>query len=539
MARDEPRVPESADDRLTRYRRMRDFDRTPEPSGRLAAATPQARFVVQRHRARRLHYDLRFEMGGTLASWAVPKGPTLDPTVRRMAVHVEDHPLEYLGFEGVIPAGEYGGGDVIVWDAGTWQLHGADDAVAAVAAGELHAEVYGEKLRGRFVLVRRTPSGSSAGQEEWLLLHKRDEHAVVGWDPEDHPRSVVSGRTNEQVQADPDLEWRSDLPADQAAVRLRPAGPAPEALAALDDLGDSGTWEVFGRTLRVTNLGKTLFPPRGGQRSPVSKRDLLRYAARIAPVAVPYLQGRALNLRRHPDGSSTRGFWQKQVPDHAPDWVTRWDNPEAEPGETQTYLVVDEPATLLWVANLAALEWHPWTSRTARPHEPTYVLLDIDPGPRTRWDEVTLLARLHRDALDHLGVQGYPKLTGRRGVQVWVPIAPGPSFAETRDWAEQLSRSIGAVVPELVSWRWGVDERQGLARLDYTQNAINKTLVAPYSPRAADGAPVSTPIEWDELDDPATTSDRFTIMTVVDRLERHGDPFAGVLRRPQSLPPLR
>jgi bifunctional non-homologous end joining protein LigD len=529
---------------------MRDFGRTPEPAG-MAGTAPAAsvttatgtpddthpRFVVQRHRARRLHYDLRLEMGGVLASWAVPKGPTLDPAVRRMAVHVEDHPLEYVAFEGVIPAGQYGGGDVIVWDEGTWELHGADDPLAAVAAGEVHAELTGHKLRGRFVLVRRSGGAAAGqdGQDQWVLLHKRDAHAVDGWDPEEHPRSVLSGRTNDEVKADPDALWRSGLPADRAEVRLRPRRVTDNELAALAALGAAGTWDVFGRSLRLTNLDKPLFPPRDGGPA-LTKRDLVRYAARIAPVAVPYLSGRALNMHRFPDGAGRAGFWHKQLPAHAPEWVTRWVNPDADPGETTTYAVVDEPATLVWAANFGALEWHAWTSRTDAPHLPTYVLLDVDPGPRTSWDDVALLVRLHRDALAHLGVHGYPKLTGRRGVQIWVPIARGPTFAETRAWAEQLSKAIGAVVPELVSWRWGVDERAGLARLDYTQNAVNKTLVAPYSPRAAPGAPVSAPVEWDELDDPDLRSDRFTVSSVLDRLAARPDPFRALLTDEQALP---
>ncbi len=527
--------------KLGPYRGKRDFGRTPEPAGAPDGGGDGGgalRFVVQRHRARRLHYDLRFEMAGVLASWAIPRGPTLDPKARRNAIHVEDHPIEYLDFEGVIPSGEYGGGDVIVWDIGTWEPRKTDDPVAAIRAGELHAEVYGHKLRGRLVLIRR--DREPGGKEQWLLLHKRDDHAVDGWDPEDHPRSVLSGRTNDEVKADPDRLWRSDLPAAEASIALRaPTVPPPtgDELAALDELGAGGTWEVFGRRLKLTNLDKKYFPARPDGPA-VSKRDFVRYAARIAPVALPYLAGRAVNLHRFPGGAGTKGFWHKQLPDHAPDWVPRWHYAEAKEGDTTCYLVVDEPAALVWAANFGALEWHAWTSKTDDPHRPTYALVDIDPGPSTSWDDVLALARLHRTALGHLGVRAQPKVTGRRGIQIWIPVARGPDFAETRAWVEQLSKAVGGVVPELVSWQWNVRDRGGQARLDYTQNAINKTLVAPYSPRPAPGAPVSMPIEWDELDDPSLRSDGFALHRVLDRIAERGDPFRAVLATDQTLPPL-
>jgi bifunctional non-homologous end joining protein LigD len=563
--------------RLAVYQRKRDFDQTPEPAGQPPAGGPAPgeapRFVVQRHRARRLHYDLRFEMDGVLASWAVPKGPTLDPNVRRIAIHVEDHPIEYLNFEGVIPAGKYGGGDVIVWDRGTWAPHDTDDPVAAVADGELHVDVTGDKLRGRLILVRTGPviKPGSPGQEQWLLLHKHDEDAVPGWDPEDHPESVLSGRTNDEVKARPDRMWRSDLPAAQASVPVdtaaastrppaakaaparpasakpAPASPAPaepiaadrniDELSRLDTLGPAGSLDVFGRRLRLTNLDKVLFPARPGE-EPVTKRELIRYAIQIAPVVLPYLAGRPLNMHRFPGGAGTAGFWQKAVPEHAPDWIGRWDNPDADRGKVHTYLVVDEPAALVWAVNFGALEWHAWTATTADPGRPTYALIDIDPGTSTSWAELLVLARLHRAALDHLGVLGRPKLTGRRGIQIWIPVAPGPGFDDTRAWVEQLSRSIGSVVPELVSWKWDVSERGGRARLDYTQNVSHKTLVAPYSPRAEAGAPISAPLEWDELDDPGLRPDSVTIRTALDRLAHRGDPFRALLAGAQALPPI-
>ncbi len=533
---------------------------------------------MQRHRARRLHYDLRFEIDGVLVSWAVPKGPTLDPDVRHAAIHVEDHPIEYVDFEGVIPSGQYGGGDVIVWDTGTWEPHATDDPAAAVAAGDFHADLYGEKLRGRFILVRRGEPDRS-GKEQWLLLHKHDEYAVKGWNADDHPESVLSGRTNDEVKADPDRMWRSDLPPAKASVAVNPAGaarggrarstrgtrrpaggarkgeggsgddqdgagqsrngdgPSAEEFAALEALGSGGTWEVSGRRLRLSNLDKELFPARPGEPL-VTKREFLAYAARIAPVILPYLAGRPLNMNRYPNGAGAPGFWHKQVPAHAPDWLPRWDNPDASAGRATTYLVVDEPAALVWAANYGALEWHAWTSRANAPDRPTYALIDIDPGAATSWDDVLVLARLHRTALDHLGVRGQPKVTGRRGIQIWIPIAPGPSPAETTAWVEQVSRAVGDVVPELVSWKWELRDRSGHARLDYTQNAGHKTLVAPYSPRPSAGAPVSAPIDWDELGDPALRPDGFTIRNIMDRLAERGDLFRPVLDTNQVLPPI-
>jgi bifunctional non-homologous end joining protein LigD len=546
---------------LTEYQRKRDFTKTSEPAGTSPApGDGEPRFVVQRHRARRLHYDFRLEADGVLVSWAVPKGPTLDPSARHLAVHVEDHPVEYLDFEGVIPKGEYGGGDVIVWDIGTWKLHEDDDARTAVANGRVHAELFGQKLRGMFVLVR---TKQQSGKEQWLILHKKDGNEVAGWDPEEHPESVLSGLTNDEVAANPSRVWtrEGELTTPDAVPTF--AAPTADELAALDALGAKGTWELGGHELALTNLDKVLFPPRdnadgGGDDGgdAVTKRDLVRYYASIAPVMLAYLHDRPINLNRYPDGVEKAGFWQKQAPDHAPDWIPRWRNTERTPerarsaeagatrreeaddGESVDYFVIDTPPALAWLANHAAVELHAWTSRIPAVHRPTYALIDLDPGETTTWEDLLVLARLHRTALEHLDVRGYPKVTGRRGIQVWVPIRPGPPFDEVRGWVEQLSRAVGGTVPDLVSWTWTKRDRRGLARLDYTQNAINKTLVAPYSPRPSPGAPVSVPIEWDELDDPDLRPDRWTIATVLDRVAERGDPMGPALTDPQVLPSL-
>src|SRR5437588_4482021 len=161
---------------LETYQKMRDFRRTPEPRGRVSKAN-RRRFVVQEHHASKLHFDFRLEMGGVLKSWSVPRGPSLDPAQKRLAVETEDHPVEYLKFEGRIPQGEYGAGEHMKWDGGTYSLVGDGDALSQLEGGKLEFELEGERLRGAFTLVRMK------GREgEWLLIKKQDEFAEAGWE---------------------------------------------------------------------------------------------------------------------------------------------------------------------------------------------------------------------------------------------------------------------------------------------------------------------------------------------------------------------
>ena len=251
---------------------------------------------------------------------------------------------------------------------------------------------------------------------------------------------------------------------------------------------------------------------------------------------LPHLAERPLNLHRYPNGPEAQGFWQKDIPATAPTWLRRWREVGVEEREANEHLIADRVAALAWLGNQAAFEVHAWTSRLDDPSRPTFALIDIDPGEKTTWEETLTLARLYRTALGHLTVRGYPKTTGRRGIQVWIPIVPKYTFADTSAWVEKLSRAVGKIVPDLVSWEWSKDRRQGRARLDYTQNTTIKTLVAPYAVRPAAGAPVSTPIAWEELDDPELRSDRWTIRTVVDRVERVGDLFEPAQTDAQELP---
>ncbi len=211
---------------LEEYVSKRRFEKTPEPPpGEAGNKKPANRFCVQRHDATRLHYDFRLEIDGVLKSWAVPKGPSLDPGVRHLAAQVEDHPIEYGDFEGNIPAGNYGAGSVMLWDRGTFELLGDIPAQDQIARGDLKFRLHGEKLNGDFALVHMKGRGKG---NEWLIIKKRDQFATPGWDVEAHAYSALSGRTQEEIA--------QNLPARQskrktagAADRVWESRPAKRA----------------------------------------------------------------------------------------------------------------------------------------------------------------------------------------------------------------------------------------------------------------------------------------------------------------------
>ena len=233
-------------DPLKKYRQMRDFGATPEPSGGKPKRGKLPIFVIQKHQATRLHYDFRLEMEGVLKSWAVPRGPSYDPSQKRLAMMTEDHPYDYASFEGVIPAGNYGGGNVIIWDQGTWEfIEPGDDPVEALESGKLTFKLNGKKMFGEWALVKikgRSPKGN-----EWLLIKHRDAYANDKIDvTEVAPQSVVSGKLVEKVGAD--RIWQSNRPASSAKARTiadklgakkpkssrssrSPAAPSPAASA--------------------------------------------------------------------------------------------------------------------------------------------------------------------------------------------------------------------------------------------------------------------------------------------------------------------
>ena len=793
---------------LADYRRKRDFGRTPEPKGATPEETGALRFVVHRHHASHLHWDVRLEMRGILASWAVPNGPPLEAGKKRLAVHTEDHPLEYLDFQGVIPDG-YGAGTMTIWDSGTYDLllakedreykihfhgtrlqgewvivktgahegrdwlmirHGTpptDDPLAwriepmlavsadaafdspdfsfeakwdgvrtiafvdggqvrlqtrnlldctaqypeaqelgpaligayqAILDGEIVAldekgapsfgrlqprmqvrdeatvrrlrkatpvryEAFdllwcdGEDLRARPLRERQarldaalTPMGQIGRAERFAgtgvaLFEAARTHGVEGIVGKRLDAPYVSGRSPAWVKvkafrtmdcvvagwtagqggrgatlgalvlgvyrdgtlvpaghvgtgfdertlkellamlreretpgtpfaaapaADAGTRWcapelvcevrYAELTADGALrhpsfrglrpdkaprectgeERLASAKEAQRAAAKATAVASPAAarervpavLHVDGHALRLTHLEKVLFPEDG-----YTKADLIRYYTEVSPFLLPWVKDRPLTLKPFPDGISGPSFYQKEKPDFTPRWVRTWRDLEAGRDGGIDYVLANDLATLVWLANYTAIEIHPWLSRVDDPDHPDTAIVDLDPSAGAGWDDVREAAAVVRDVLDDLGLRGFPKTTGSRGIHILVPIARRYSFDESRGFVEDVGRLSRERAPKLVTVEAVKDRRRGVY-VDYLQNVRGKTTAGPYSVRPLRRAPVSAPLAWEELG-AVGRPDAFTIATLPERLARVGDLLAPSLVLEQRLPPRR
>ena len=775
------------------YRRKRDFRRTPEPAGAPGVSRAQGLFFcVQKHAARRLHYDFRLELDGVLKSWAVPKGPSFDPSEKRLAVHVEDHPLEYGTFEGQIPPGEYGAGSVVLWDRGEWIPK--EDPHEGYRKGKLKFELVGEKLRGGWTLARM---GGTAGEggKNWLLLKERDATArplaegdVLEERPEsvagkpavaDAPRAKLPQMLAPQLATladDPPAgpewvhelkydgyralcrigdgtvrlfsrsgkEWThemaavaravSTLPADEAwldgevvvferdgrtsfqalqnalaerrddllgyvvfdlpfldgrdlrslplvarkqalAALLARAAPATREVLRLGDhvdgegalffrhasrLGIEGivskrrdapyesrrttTWRkircqkrqelVIGgftepaggriglgalllgvhddkglryvgrvgtgfddRTLRELRarletlrrdtspfVDGSVRPPKGSRfvrpelvadvaftewtgdgqlRHPtfqgiredkgagevvrerpvalprradesvvagvrlthpdrvfwpevgVTKLELARFYEQIAAWMLRHVAGRPLSLLRAPEGHTGERFFHKHVDKGWPPALGRVKVREG--GKEVTYVMVTDAAGLVALAQMAVLEIHPWGARHDRIEQPDVMTFDLDPGPDVPWRALVEAAAHTRLFLHELGLTSFVKTTGGKGLHVVVPIERRLEWDDVKTFTENVAKVLARRDPQRFTASMSKAARPGKIFVDYVRNARSQTAVAAYSTRARPGAPVSTPLRWDELL-AEESADRWNVRTLPRRL---------------------
>jgi DNA ligase D-like protein (predicted ligase)/DNA ligase D-like protein (predicted polymerase)/DNA ligase D-like protein (predicted 3'-phosphoesterase) len=293
--------------------------------------------------------------------------------------------------------------------------------------------------------------------------------------------------------------------------------------------------EAAGRRLRLSNLDKVFWPDEG-----YTKGDLVAYYFNVAEVILPYLAGRPLTMKRMPNGITGDYFYEKNAPSHTPEWMPRC-RVESEGDEARLgyndFLMAEDLAGLLFVANLGAIEFHPLHSRCGTIDQPDYAFFDLDPFEPATFEDVRAVARHVRAALEALGLASYPKISGATGMQIYVPVTPGHTYEETRGFVGAIGRAILRADPDRVTMEWDVSKRTGKVFVDHNMNRLGANIASAYSVRPEPGATVSTPLTWEEVEAGATPQD-FTIATVHERFAEIGDLFRGVVEKPVDLHPV-
>jgi bifunctional non-homologous end joining protein LigD len=292
--------------------------------------------------------------------------------------------------------------------------------------------------------------------------------------------------------------------------------------------------EIDGRTLNLSNLDKVLYPQTG-----TTKAEVIDYYARIAAVMVPHLQGRPITLVRYPNGVDDKHFFEKNCPKHKPEWLPTIGMDVSAKTKVE-FCELDEAAALVWTANLAALELHPGLARKEDLDSPMVMVFDLDPGPPATAIECAEVAFWLREALERLSLEGFVKTSGKKGLQLYVPLNTPTTFEKTREMSLALAQVLERVHPEMVLTEMTKALRGGKVFIDWSQNARHKTTIGVYSMRAFERPTCSTPITWDELENAHAGGDpealRFDINAVLARVDEHGDLFAPVLTMEQELP---
>jgi bifunctional non-homologous end joining protein LigD len=286
------------------------------------------------------------------------------------------------------------------------------------------------------------------------------------------------------------------------------------------------------RDVNLSSPGRVLFPEDG-----ITKGDLFDYYGRVAPVLVPHLRNRPFTMKRFREGANRPFFFQKQAPKGMPSWIpTRRYRTYPREGSSRfvDFPLVNSPEAVLWMVQMHCIDMNAWYSRVDKPHRPDFVLFDLDP-PDDDFGASVRVAHLIREDLKDLGLEGYPKTSGAGGMHVLVPITRRSTFGQTYEFAELLARGLEQKHDGLVTTEWLKRKRRGVL-VDHRQNAWGKTIASAYSVRPKPGAPISTPVRWEELT-PKLDYRALTMAAVLDRVERHGDLFAPVLENPQPLAP--
>lgn len=501
------------DGNLEEYNQKRHFGKTGEPRGRTSNKDSQRlRFVVQHHIASRDHYDFRLEWNGVLKSWAVPKGPSYDTHDKRLAVQVEDHPLEYRNFEGTIPKGQYGGGVVMIWDEGEWTPVG--DAEKGLADGSLKFTLDGSRLKGRWALIRMK---QKPGEKDtnWLLIKEKDEYENT-FDIQQFTTSITTGRAMSEIEEGDDgkKDIKHASPSSARKATGKKASPSPEKES-----------DITLEGVRITNAYKVLY-----KKSGITKGEIAGYYRTIAKRILPYLESRIISAVRCPSGIEESCFYRKHPANASPGIVT-FPLPDSD-GKEEMYFYISDIHGLMSEVQMNTLEFHTWGSRVETLEKPDIMVFDLDPDEGMELERIRQGVKDLKGMLDQLSLVSYLKTSGGKGYHIVIPFRPEAGWDKFHEFAQNTAKTMEAMWPDRYTSNVRKTSRNNRIFIDWMRNGRGATSIAPYSVRAREGASVSMPISWRELG--TVTPDGISMEEAVKRLQRK-DPWGDFFEASQHL----
>ncbi|MBQ8902246.1 MAG: non-homologous end-joining DNA ligase [Bacilli bacterium] len=450
---------------LTLYNQKRNFNKTKEPKGKKEKANKKLRFVVQHHIARKDHYDLRLEWKGVMKSWAVPKGPSYNPKDKRLAIMVEDHPLSYRNFEGIIPKGEYGGGTVMLFDEGYFEP--IENFNESLKLGTIKFVLKGQRLRGMWSLVHFK-------DDNWLLIKDEDENYIYR-DIKVINTSVRTGRTMEEIEKEKPRKKKND--------KDRVEG------------------------IHISSKDKLIDKH-------ISKLDVIKYYQLVAKRMMPFLENRIISTVRCPDGIDGESFFKKHFEKEC-EGISKIEILNKDKGKEDYYYITSVKG-LISEAQMNSIEFHTWGSNIQNLEKPDVMVFDLDPDEKLSLKKLRDGVKDLKSILDELKLKSYLKTSGGKGYHVVVPM-------KNIDWKEfrLIAKNIAILMenkwPEKYTSNIRKEKRKNKIFIDWVRNTKGATSVAPYSLRARKNLPVSMPIFWNELE--KVTPNEITIKNVLKRLK--------------------
>ena len=374
------------------------------------------------------------------------------------------------------------------------------------ARGEIRHVPYGE---GSLRVTPLLEAAEKAGIALTIISEAREDSSHEGiWEEIEGYLGSMPEPEGRPVATTTDIDFPSPIRADKDGKHFHPIG--------LD------------RPLRLSNLDKVFFPDAG-----YTKGDLIQYYASVAPVILPHLADRPLSMNRFPDGIDGGSFYEKRAPGHQPDWMRTVPVVSDSQGGVIDFLVADNLEAMMWFANMGCIEVHPFHSRDGNLDNPDYAIFDFDPADGSEWEQVIAGGMLLKVALEQLGLKGYPKLSGSKGLHVYVPLEPVHSYERVRRFVGEVGSYLASANPDDLTMEWDKPKRKGKVFVDHNRNASGQTVASAYSVRPRPGAPVSVPLLWDEV--PEIKNGEITIANLWPRIQKHGDLFSPVFEGGQTL----